>query len=138
MKMNLVDAMIEIKEGRCEGIKLLGTDLIILGKCSYLPLSFDEIVSDQWVTINPKPQYEEVEVVKYVTFTKDGRELITNTASQTESDQCIKLTGKRKVEIKPKVKERFEIKELYPQFQVLETPFLFRGKKVRLFAEEID
>jgi len=141
--MNFVDAVRELKEERCEGIKRK-ISIVTLHEgvlCQHgVPVFVDgeSIIAEDWELVNPKPQFEEIEVVRWC-WNNGEREIYS------EEKPClppldyklIKLTGKRKVEVKPKVKHREELKELLQagMYAPKLAPFVYKGRNVQLFAE---
>lgn len=118
--MNFTDAVRELTEGRCEGISC--SDCIYENRNGFLNyvnafvgvmLDSEDILSDNWELVNPKPEYEEVEVTRYMWkhATSDG--IIVEKYSEElpflfPNVLVTKLTGMIKKEIKPKVKMRKE------------------------------
>ena|ERR1035437_1388748 len=115
--MNFIEAVTELKEGRCRGIKLNST--FFNGDEFRVDLS--ERFSDDWELVNPVVQYEEVEVIRFLCSKCD--------TVYTDSCGCcnkpaIRLTGIIKREIKPKVKRRMLLKEAnYPSIKTSMFPF---------------
>jgi len=108
--MKFQDALQEFIEGRCEGIKMICDvnnlfvidDLKLYAKFS---TCIHNILFEEWELVNPKPQYEEAEVVGY--YHVASGDISRN--PWHEDEEQIELKGILKREIKPKVKHREEI-----------------------------
>src|SRR5512135_2316022 len=126
--MNFIEAVEALKEGRCEAIKPFAKNfgnpyhlkLDETGALIYphypkgTKLHVNSICGD-WELVNPKPQYEEVEIKRWEIFDKDGEHLTYSHISY--KDACdhiavsnggyvVELTGIMRREIKPKLKCR--------------------------------
>jgi hypothetical protein len=120
--MKLSEAIIEFKMGRCTAFKrkdLIGTVYInklemfefkdVCGDCS---LTSGDILAEDWELVDPKPQYEEVEEVCYCSIDRLGKHHYSSFPFlPIEGCDQFKLTGKHKIEIKPKVKRRMFVGE---------------------------
>ena len=95
--MNFLQAVQALKEGKCGGIKLNSTFF----NGDEFRVDLIELFSNNWELVNEVKQYEEVEVVRWLSY--DG-----NLFLKQITDEDIKLTGKIKREIKPKIKRRKE------------------------------
>lgn len=118
--MNLIEAVRELKEGRCTHIKhknfgnihgiYEGREQIFLcliwsdgGK----PFNNATLIlSEDWELVNPKPIYEEVEVVKWYSQSEDK---IYHEYCTVIPEDAIKIKFPIKKEIKPKIKRRMQI-----------------------------
>lgn len=115
--MNFIEAVKELDEGRCEGIRLATSKRIVFTKQDgyiFPRASLCVMLRDDWELVNPKSIYEEVEVVKYLWITHCGTEMLVNDLNAVPMDsktKVIKLTGTIKTEIKPKVKRKLCLSE---------------------------
>lgn len=115
MGLNFLEALIELKEGRCDEIQHKSKDYFVVRSYEAFTIipSLDILKSTDWELVNTKPQFKEVEVVVYIHKTT-GK--LTQNLPFGEHDSFeenwIKLTGRIKSEVKPKIKHREEI-ELY-------------------------
>jgi hypothetical protein len=133
--MNFLDAVRELKEGRCEGIELKSQYIKIreieIGCISFM-VQPETILAEDWELVNPKPRFEEVEIVKYVEMNECEEGKSSKTPfTPLKNMQLVKLTGTMKREIKPKVKHRVLIdNELF----ISETKLPF-ANNAKYFAE---
>jgi hypothetical protein len=120
--MNFTEAVQALNDGRCEGIKKEGwlpdNYLVVDGDgCfltfpngTYIPFVCD-FLADDWQLVNERPQMEEVEVVRWecdscgATYVDVPPPAICDILG-CNNNTYIKLTGKRLVPVKPKVKRR--------------------------------
>lgn len=135
--MNFIEAVKALKEDRCKSIRRQGCIYeIVKDKFGILIDSRDlsevtfnciNILAEDWELVNPKPVYEEVEVVRYLnTITQRVVSSVSEFLDRSNSD-WVKLTGTIKREAKPKVKHREEIIKSFSEF---EYPF-----NTKFFAE---
>jgi hypothetical protein len=116
--MNFLEAVQALANGECEGIKRVGTffslhledHLLKDNDGDIFQPYLDSILPSDWELVNPKPQYEEVEVVRWL----DIRTNITHTMGIDDEKNLdpqiwVKLTGTYKREIPRNVKRREEI-----------------------------
>jgi hypothetical protein len=112
--MNFIDAVRELSEGRCNKIKRDDTILHIgLGGMLYIRdvpyLAHITSYLDDWELVDPVPQFEEVEVVRYLKESIDETYTFEQLGCPEDLTGYIKLTGTYRRKIKPKVKRREEI-----------------------------
>ena len=115
--MDFLSALTELKEGRCEGIKRkFATNTFYKSHESLDCIVYIEhMLSNDWQLVNPKPKYEEVEVVQYALVDENGIQQATSNESflMRESGMFnfteVKLTGTYQKEVKPKVVKRKQI-----------------------------
>lgn len=117
--MNFIEAVRELKEGRCTHIKhkrFGNIHGIYEGRETCFCLVWSDggklfnnatlMLSEDWELVNPKPQFEEVEIVKWYCN-------ICGKICLSDDIHCgkpiVKLTGIFKNEIKPKVKHRIKL-----------------------------
>jgi hypothetical protein len=119
--MNFLQAVQVLKDGECEGIRKEGwgnwihavPDVLRWGKGGSIgetpQLRTDDLLSDDWQLVNPKPQTEAVEVKRW--FCKNcERSSQAKYVSGCCSDPCIvELTGTYERPIPAKVKRREEL-----------------------------
>lgn len=153
--MDFLDAAIALMEEKCEAIESLVTGEIFkirngrlycnLGcNSNKTPIkqpnirqpSIREIIGN-WQLVNPKPIYEEVEVVKNLWIAHDGTEIIAESLDAMPIDsrtQVVKLTGKIKKEIKPKFKHR-ELIATCDEFGYISGSFTPRRANSKIWEE---
>lgn len=111
--MNFLEAVKELKDRRCEGIARswwVGTVIRLNEDTTLSSLDgtfISSFLAEDWELINLKPQYEEVEVVRWLHKHK------VNLYSEIEPihniEDWIVLKGIDRREVKPKVKRREEV-----------------------------
>jgi len=106
--MKFEDAVRALNGGRCERLELDGLTLRFVdgeginGGGYKIVINPRYILSEEWILVNPKPIYEEVEVEKYYSQNEDR---FYKTYEAIPPD-AVKIKFTIKKEIKPKVKRR--------------------------------
>lgn len=143
--MKFIEAIRELKDGRCEGIRWEGDTHFIILKEGILEWedgvdlfpSISAFLSEDCELVNPKPEYEIKNEERWVYTNHSGKEQIVRNEPFLPPDlePAVKIILPVKVEIKPKVKHREEVKQLDCLFNPISSPFVYQGKLVKLFAE---
>jgi hypothetical protein len=137
--MNFIEAVKELSEGRCKGIKREEWfyKIMLVVKEQFVSMSLPQFVgctpadylAEDWQLVDPIPQTEEVEVVRWMC-----RHCETVFPSQDVSagrpccwgmGTLIQLTGHYTREVKPKVKRREDVSDWFHgrrDYQGLQTP----------------
>lgn len=129
--MNFLEALSELKEGRCEGIKLVQSNYVspVFKLHNHFITMADEffkmsnalmLLSDEWTLVNPKPSTTTVEVEYYAIVDETGKVCATyNRPFQCEGMdkgmRNVKLTGsfEKVVPIKVKRREILNLSNVY-------------------------
>lgn len=124
--MNFLEAVRELVEGKCKGIKRPGG---IVRRDKHFDIYADSILADDWQLVDPVPQEEEVEVVRWYS---PSLNLVFDAESIARAQgDCIPLTGTYRRPVKPKVKRRVSLG------YVSKTGYIYEGvpSRAKFYAE---
>lgn len=146
--MNFLEAVQALQEGLCKSISPGRGIMYVLNSENKIVHELDnagiklspELLLSSWRLVDPIQQYKEVKVVAYLN--NKTNEVITDLRpSRPVPDPKVwtKLTGIQKVEVKPKVKKRVELKtegfiSSFVQYKSIINPII-PNSCVELFAE---
>jgi hypothetical protein len=113
--MNFIDAVKELSEWRCRGIKqpvwsgFLDRSLrhSETTKQGISWIALNSILNDDWQLVDPIPQTEEVEVVRWMSLNGNGYRASLYTSDNPA--EWVKMVGTYTREVKPKVKRREKV-----------------------------
>jgi len=125
--MTFTEAVLELIEGRCKGITIDGSYTLRLidgilyhSRTNHMFIPDATAIRADWQLVEPVPQVEEMEVVRWECDYCGALHRGTYKPSHCHGCQrsiFIELKGIRQIHIKPKLKRRIEVKAV--QFEII-------------------